>query len=225
MYNASIVDGELQLLLYGDIGEGLFGEGITAGVVKNDLQRLSEPDTIHVRINSPGGDVFEGIGIFNALKDDGRRVIATIDSLGASMASYIPLAAESIAIADNAMMMIHSPWTMMVGNAAEIEAQLEPLKKAETILVDQYVKSMGASDSEIRELLAAETWYTASEAVEAGLASSITGDVGIAAAIVAENRFNNAPDAIKTVAALDPPENARWRLAANQRRLRLTQGG
>ena len=98
MYNASVIGAELQVLIYGDIGEGFFGEGITSGQVKADLQRFNEPDTIHMRINSPGGDVFEGIGIFNAFRDDGRRVIASIDGLAASMGSYIPLVAESIEI-------------------------------------------------------------------------------------------------------------------------------
>lgn len=133
-------------------------------------------DTIHLRINSPGGDVFEARAMATALRQHKAKVVAHIDGLAASCASWIALAADEVEIARGAFYMIHRSWSFAMGNAADLRATADLLEKVDEELVAEYVRETKASDEKVRAWLDAETWFTADEAVEHGFADRLAAD-------------------------------------------------
>jgi hypothetical protein len=120
--------------------------------------------------------VFEGLAIANALREHSARVVTHIDGLAASIASIIALAGAEIRMSDNAFFMIHDPWTIVVGNASEIRKQADVLEKIGGSLLNEYVKRTGESKATVRDWMAAETWFDAQEALDAGFVDAIDGD-------------------------------------------------
>lgn len=213
-----------EVLFYEDIGDGWFG-GVTAKQVKADLAKIDTPK-IDARFNSPGGSVHEGFAIANALKDHPAEVTARIDALAASIASYIAIVgADEVVIAQNGMVMIHNAATIALGDAAELRRTADILDKHNDILIAAYVEKTGQKEDSIRAAMDAETWYTADEAIEAGLADSVAAEVDMAAAYFTKDRFRNAPAALAARMAEDPQYQSEtpWRRLAAQRRL-LTKG-
>lgn len=156
-----------------------WGDGIvTAKQFVKDLAALgAQVKTIKVHINSPGGDPFVAMAIANALRDQratkGRQVETIVDGLAASAASLVLMAGAPARVADNAMVMIHNPWTVAIGNASDllkVAADLESIKGA---LVKTYQWHSTLSDEEIGALMDAETWMSAEEAVASGFADEV----------------------------------------------------
>jgi len=166
-----------ELLLYDQIGPDFWsGGGLTHQSVSDWLAKLDAgTEAITVRINSPGGDVFEGVGIYNALitwqsAAEGRAITVRIDSLAASIASVIAMAGDEIIIAGNAMMMVHRASTITWGNAGDHIASATVLDQIDQIIVDTYEARTGQATEDIKGWLAGETYMTADEAVERGFA-------------------------------------------------------
>ena len=182
-----------------------------------------DAQTIHLRINSPGGDVFEARAMATAIRESSARVVAHIDGVAASAATYVALAAAEVEIADGAMMMIHNAWGMVMGNAEDMRAFAATLEKVDGTIVADYARKTGQSEAQLRDWMAAETWFTAQEALDAGFVDRIAG----AAESGAANRWNlaayaHAPDALKTSPAPDPAELRTNMLRADlERRLGL----
>ena len=210
----------LELLIYDDIGDGFFG-GITAKQVVDAIAK--DTDQINVRINSAGGDVFEGIGIYNALKRHKANVVVDVDALAASIASVITMAGDEIRIAGSAMLMIHNPFTMAVGDSREMRRIAELLDQAQDNILNIYSDRTGKPVSELQELTDAETWLVASEALDLGFADTVTNELSIAAAAFDPARFRNTPERFSISAANETPSPA-WKRLAAERRLRLTGG-
>lgn len=163
----------LELLLYGVIGYA--DDGCDAKFVRQQIAD-SEGDIV-VRINSGGGYVVEGLAIFNALdqaRQAGRKVTVHIDGLAASMASVIAMVGEEIHIADNAMMMIHNPWDIAMGDAEALRRKADLLDKTRDQLVGIYTARTGQTDKVVLAMMQAETWMDADEAVENGFATAKT---------------------------------------------------
>lgn len=155
-----------KVYIYDAIG-GWFGVDVNEFIKElNDI----ETDEIELHINSPGGSVYDGIAIYNALGQHDAKVTTYIDSLAASSASFVALAGEEVIIARNATMMIHDAMGSCFGNKADMEYMSERLDKVSDNIADMYAFNAGGTVEEWRELMKAETWYSASEAVEAGLA-------------------------------------------------------
>jgi len=159
-----------EILLYGDIGEGFFTDGITAKDFIGNLNAMGNVSEIDIRVNSPGGDVFEGFSIYNALIRHPAKINVHVDGLAASIASIIAMSGDSINISDNGMMMIHEPWSMAVGDADEFRAKAQTLDKMRENLLATYVSRTGGDRDAISGLMKAETWMTAEEAVSRGFA-------------------------------------------------------
>ena len=176
-----------EVFLFDEIG--FFG--IQAEPFIKNLNDI-DSDTIELRVNSPGGSVFEGMAIFNAIQRHPARITAHVDGLAASISSVITLAADEVRMAQGAFMMIHNPWSFVIGSAAEMRKEAEVLDKIGDSLVNIYVKKTGADRSEIQQLMDDETWFNAEEAVEIGLADSITEQAAEAAHFNLEI-FNNVP--------------------------------
>lgn len=185
-----------EVLLYEDIG-GWFG--ITADMFIREIKALGDVSTINLRINSNGGNVFDGITIYNYLKSHKARVEVDVDGLAASIASIIAMAGDEIRIADNAWMMIHDPWIAMGGTAGDLRHAADTLDGIRESLLDTYMQRSTAERETISDMMTAETWLNAADAVQYGLASSSTAGMKVAAT-VHKDWFKNAPQAL-----VEPP--------------------
>jgi ATP-dependent protease ClpP protease subunit len=181
-----------EMFIYDDIGPSWMGM-IDASTVINAMRDYSGRMT--VRINSAGGSVDEAIAIYNALERHAGGVDVAIDSLAASAASYIAMAGQKITISDGGMIMIHSPWTIALGNSTELRKTADVLDKYEERIKTGYKKRMKLEDAEMSALLAEETWYNATEAVAAGLADE-TGNYAVDPVAIAEGRFMKTPKSL-----------------------------
>lgn len=157
-----------EIFIYDVIGQDWFGEGITATSVSSALDQLNGARAT-VRINSPGGAADEGIAIYNALKRYPGGVDTHNDALAASAGSIIFLAGENRTMAAGSRVMIHRALTFAIGNATQLLKTAATLTTYDNSLVEIYSQYMEEAD--IMSLLEAETWYTADEAIKAGLAT------------------------------------------------------
>ena len=164
---------EAELLLYGVIGEDGLWSDVTAKQFSDELKEVEDAKTIRVRINSPGGDVFAGQAIYSMLKRCKAEVVGYVDGLAASIASLVLMACDKVIMPKNSMLMIHKPWTATAGNANDMAKTIETLNKVEEAMLTAYVDKTGMAEDEIKELLAAETWLSASDAVAKGFADEI----------------------------------------------------
>lgn len=173
-----------ELLLYGDISDSSwFGDEVTPKQFKADLDALGDVAELDIYINSGGGDVFAGFAIYNMLKRHAAKKTVYVDGLAASIASVIAMAGDKIIMPENAMMMIHNAWTIAIGNKAELRKVADEMEKIDGSLAGIYATKTGKSSEDIATLLDAETWFTAAEAVEAGLADEIEASKKLAASV------------------------------------------
>lgn len=146
--------------------------GVSAQAFVKALRGITA-STINVRINSPGGDVFGARAIETALREHSAKVVVHIDGLAASAATFIAMAGDEIVMAEGSMFMIHKAWTYAWGNANDLKKTADLLEKIDGTLVDTYAKRSGQKDSQIADWMAAETWFTAEEAVKYGFADRV----------------------------------------------------
>lgn len=196
--------GQAEILIYEEIG----GWGISAQRFARDLKALGDLGRIDLRIHSPGGDVFEGMAIYNLLDSHPATVHVYIDGLAASMASVIAMVGDTVYMPENAMMMVHKPWGIQGGDADDMRRYAELLDKVEDNLVSAYVKKTGKSADEIKALLKEETWMGGREAVAAGFADQTTESLTAAAQLNSKRmqEFQHMPDSLKNL--LDPRAQA-----------------
>lgn len=161
---------EATVYLYDEIGFW----GVTAAEFVQQLAAL-DVDTIHLRLNSPGGDVFDGITMYNALLQHPAQIMVHVDGLAASIASVIALAGDEVIMAENAFLMIHQAWTIALGNADELRTTAGLLDKIDAMITATYVKQSSAPRDQVVAWMADETWFDAQEAVDAGFATEIAG--------------------------------------------------
>lgn len=146
--------------------------GVTAQDFIRDLIAL-DVETIDLHLNSPGGDVFDGIAIMNALRDHKATVNVQVDSLAASIASVIAMAGDTVTMARNSQMMIHEASGMSIGNAMDMRTMADLLDKTSDNIAAIYAERAGGDAADWRTVMKAETWYSAEEAVAAGLADQV----------------------------------------------------
>lgn len=180
-----------ELYLYDEIGES-WGIGISAGRVIEELKALGQIETLQVRINSPGGDVFDGLAIYNALARHPAKVETHIDGMALSIASVIAMAGKEIVMASNAMMMIHDPWTIAMGSAEDFRAKAVLMDQVKGNLVDTYVRRTGLDADKVSALMSDETWFTAEDAKHLGFVDSLAEDLQVAAKFDL-SRFRHPP--------------------------------
>lgn len=130
---------------------------------------------VHVHINSPGGDVYDGLAIYHALKHSAADITVHVDGLAASAASFIAMGGDQIIVGRNSRMMIHDASTMAYGNAQDMRETAEYLDEESDNIADIYAQRAGGEASDWRETMKAEQWYSSEQAVAAGLADRIEG--------------------------------------------------
>ncbi|MEB2376765.1 Clp protease ClpP [Citrobacter freundii] len=196
-------DNEADIYIYDEIGYW----GVTARQFVNDLKALGDITHINLHINSPGGDVFDGIAIFNALKHHGAAITVHIDGLAASMASVIAMVGNPVIMPENTMMMIHKPWGFAGGDANDMRDYADLLDKVESVLIPAYAEKTGKTTEEIAAMLDDETWMDGKECLEHGFADQVTTSLQAMACIQSKRieDFEKMPNSIRNM--ITPPRN------------------
>jgi ATP-dependent Clp protease protease subunit len=190
-----------EIVIYDEIG----AFGIPAKAFLDELKALGPVAELKVRINSPGGSVFDGVAIYNALKRHNATITAWIDGIAASIASVIAMAGDDVVMPENAMLMIHDPSGLVMGTAADMRTMAEALDRMKAGMVAAYRDKSGRDGAEIEALMQAETWLSAEEAVALGLADRVEQPVRMAAHFDL-SRFRNTPPQLAALAATPSPQ-------------------
>lgn len=151
--------------------------------------------SLQVEINSPGGDVYAGLAIYNALRGSGKEIVVKVMGVAASIASLIAMAGDKIVMPKNTFMMIHNPWTFAAGNADDLREVADTLDKIGGSLLATYSARTGLSAEELAPMLAKDTWLTADEALEKGFATEVVEGEKISASF--DMARAELPDAVK----------------------------
>lgn len=167
-------DVEAEIYVYDEIG----GWGVQAGEFATALRGLGDVKSLTVRINSPGGDYFDGVAIHNMLSQHKATVNVVIDGLAASAATIVAMAGDTIRIGQGGQMMIHDALVATVGNAQDLREMADNLDRTSEDIAAMYAKRAGGTATEWRDRMRAETWFTAEEAVAAGLADEVIDKCG-----------------------------------------------
>lgn len=190
-------DKTADIYIYDEIGYW----GVTARQFASSMKALGDLDHINLHIHSPGGDVFDGIAIYNLLNSHTASKTVYIDGLAASMASVIAMVGNPIIMPENAMMMIHKPWGITGGDANDMRDYADLLDKVEAVLIPSYAKKTGKTSDELALMLGEETWMTAHECLEHGFADQISTAVQAMARINSKRieEFDAMPNALKNM--------------------------
>lgn len=181
---------EVEVLIYDYIGVG----GISADEFIQELNSI-KANNITLRINSNGGDVFDGFAIFNAIHRHKAKVTAYVDSIAASAASFIVMAADEIVMSPHSQLMIHDAQGLALGSAGDMQKMAGLLDKVSDNIASVYAERTGKSVPEWRALMKEETWFSDEEAVAAGLADRVDGEDEEAVAARAAARIQNVEPA------------------------------
>jgi ATP-dependent Clp endopeptidase proteolytic subunit ClpP len=190
-----------EVWIYEQIGEDFWdGSGITAKNFQKELAEI-KASQIDLHINSPGGLVFDGISIYNLLKNHPANVTTYIDGLAASIASVIALAGDKVIMAENALMMIHKASGMVMGTSDDMRDFAEKLDKVNGSIATTYMSKTKKDEKEVNDLMAAETWMNADEALEMGFVDEVSGEADMAACakfvpVMAKAGFHHIPGKI-----------------------------
>lgn len=170
---ASETPGTSTMWLYDAIDSWGGDWGVSATEVLQALAALpADTSTIELHINSPGGEVYEAIAITNALRAHPAQVTAVVDSLAASAASFIAASADQLVMAPNSELMIHDAWGIEIGSEEDMRNMADQLGRVSNNIASIYQAKGGGDITDWRSLMLAETWFSADEAVTAGLADS-----------------------------------------------------
>lgn len=205
-------DGVARVYVYDAIGGW---DGLTARDFVTALNEL-DVEAFELHVNSPGGDVFDGIAIRNAVRAHKARVTTYVDGLAASAASYIALAGDEVVMMPNSELMIHDARGMCFGWAQDMQKMADDLNRISDNIASMYAAKAGGEAKSWRKLMLAETWYSAQEAVDAGLADRVDEQADPQEAASARARFDvealfahagreHAPAPIAASAALTLP--------------------
>ena len=180
-----------HISIYSDIGAG----GVTAAAFEKELRGLGKPKALDLHISCNGGDVFQGTAIHSMLarlKANGTRITTYVDGVALSMGSLIAMVGDDIIMPANAIMMIHNPAGAALGTAEDVREMADVLDRLAEGMATVYAARSGKTMAQVQAIMAAETWYTAAEAVAAGFATQVVGAVDIAAK-VPEGRYQHTP--------------------------------
>ena len=186
------------LQIFDQIGEDWFGgSGISAKAFSDALQSVG-PGPLVVEINSPGGNVWDGLAIYNMLRGRQAPVTTRVVGIAASIASIIALAGDSIEMAEASLFMIHDPSGMVAGTSDDMRKMANALDQHAEILAGIYTKRTGKTSAQIRAAMTAETWFTAQEAIQFGLADKCTEQLAMAACWHPRAVTKTAPETVRS---------------------------
>jgi ATP-dependent Clp protease protease subunit len=164
---------EASISIYDAIGYSWDGTGVTAKRISAALRAIGKKENVTVNINSPGGDLFEGIAIYNVLRDHQGEVTTRVIGLAASAASLIAMAGDKIQVARASFMMIHNVWVMAVGNRNDLRDAADQLEAFDDALAGIYVARTGKQKAAVAKMMDKETWFMGEKAIEEGFADEL----------------------------------------------------
>lgn len=164
----------LTLEIYDAIGADWFGQGITASIVSDAMKTAGDYSCLNVRLNSPGGDLFEGVAIYNLFRSCGKPVNVSVDGLAASAASLVAMAGDTITMGVGTQMMIHRAMGGAMGYADDMRKLADILDSVSASAADIYVTRTGMKKDKVMKLMDAETWMSANEALDSGFATAVS---------------------------------------------------
>jgi ATP-dependent protease ClpP protease subunit len=199
-----------EILIYDEIGKSFWNDdAMSAKHFDDELKALGDVETINLRINSPGGDAFDGIAIHNTIKNHSATFIASIDGIAASAASIIAMAADKIVMPENSFLLIHGASGMAWGNAEAMRSLADDLDRLDTSIVATYATRSGADAKKIQSIMKEDRLMDANEAKELGLADEIKDAVKLAAnyslRLLPPKAAEQAKTIFKTTADREPP--------------------
>ena len=159
-----------EITIYGIIGDSWWDDSVSASDIDNALKSIS--GDIIINLNSPGGDAFDGIAIYNRLKKHDGKVTINVDGWACSAASVIAMAADDLIMGLGSMIMIHEASTIVWGTKTDMRKEADVLDNLEDGIIDIYMTKANVEREEIRNMVDAETWFSAQKAVEIGFATS-----------------------------------------------------
>ena len=166
---------EADIMIFGDITSWPWMESdVSSYNLSRQIVSL-DVDTINVHVNSYGGEVSEGLAIYNSLKQHKAKVKTYCDGFACSIASVIFMSGDERIMSNASMLMIHNPWTFTEGNAQELRKTAEDLDKMSQASVNAYMEKVSIEEAEVKQLLDKETWLLPAEALEYGFATTVTG--------------------------------------------------
>lgn len=161
-----------SISIYEPIGESWDGSGMTAKRMAGILRSVGTKD-IAVNLNSPGGDFFEGVAIYNMLRNHKAKVTVNVMGLAASAASIIAMAGDEIRMGEGSFLMVHNAWCMAIGNRHDMLAAAEQLAPFDAAMADVYAARTGMTTKEAAKLMDAETWIGPTQAIADGFATGM----------------------------------------------------
>ena len=215
-----------EIFMYDEVGPSWMGM-VGAGGIADELRHMESVKNITVRINSPGGDVFEGLAIYNLLKNHEAKVKVVIDGMAASIASIIAMAGDEIEIAENALVMIHNPWAITAGDADELRKLAETMDQVKDSLLKVYADRTGGDTDDISAMMNEETWLSSEEAVEKGFATSVSQNKvkNITQFNCSKYGFRNIPKEVadEQVSNVVHEPDPDWQAQCRERQLKLAE--
>lgn len=198
-----------EILLYDQIGESFWGGGTSAKQFAEQLKAIEKVDSITLRINSPGGDVFEGAAMYDLIAQSPIPVDVIVDGLAASAAFTVAMAGRSISIGEAGMMMTHNARGMTFGTASDMKSTADLLDKISNQMAELYAKRSGMAVADVKALMDAETWMTPDECVAKGFANKIIKSADdsepttmVAAVFDLEKAYQRVPQPLKHQVAI-----------------------
>ncbi len=185
-----------DVLIYDQIGRSFFEDGVTAKAFAEQLREHKNVKNINVRINSPGGNVFDATAIYNTLRNHGAKITTHVEGAALSAASLVAMAGDEIKMAEGSWMMVHDPSGRASGRASDMRKQADMLDRVKASLVATYATRTKQPTDEISRMMTDETWLSAEDAKAKGFADTISGATQVVAAFD-PNQFSNIPQELR----------------------------
>ena len=173
IFHAAKKENVLEMFIYGTVGQSWYDDGVSASDVAKSISEAGKIDRIALRINSPGGSVFEGAAIFTQIKAAGVPIDVRVDGLAASAAFTIAMAGDTIEMGEAAMMMLHNAWGVAMGEADDMRREAELLDKISAQMAGIYANRSGQTLDDVLAMMKVETWLGPQDAVDKGFANNI----------------------------------------------------
>ena len=189
-------DATAELHFYGEIADTAWSkDDVTPKRVQDDLEGMTKAKDVDIFINSPGGDVFAGLAIYNMIKRLNKPTTVHVDGLAASAASVIAMAGDKIIMPKSSVMMIHNAWTFALGNKEEIRETADKLERIDNQLAEIYADRTGRDIETIKQMMEDETWMDGNEALAERFCDEVEENKKIAACADMEilARYKHAP--------------------------------
>jgi ATP-dependent protease ClpP protease subunit len=202
-FNSATDQAMLIIDVFDEIGASMFCEGITAGMISDALAEGKDCSSVTLNINSPGGDLFEGVAAFNVIKACGKPVNVNIIGLCASAASLIACAGDKVTMCPGSTYMIHEAQAVCMGYSSDMKKMADVLDTVTASAADLYTAKTGQKKEDILKLMAAETWMSPEEAVAGKFADAIgAGDKSITN-VFDLAKFKNTPEALRNAVKVE----------------------